>query len=122
VQSVFGPQSRAQLPQVVGLVSTASHPSSAMPLQSANPASHTQLPLLHAWCAPHLIPHPPQFFTSREVSISQPFGSAPSQSAVPAGQTQRPALQVWPFPHNTPQPPQFVGSIAASVSQPVRAF
>jgi hypothetical protein len=38
----FAPQSSAQLPHVFGSASEASQPSSALPLQSAKPGSHTQ--------------------------------------------------------------------------------
>jgi hypothetical protein len=63
-----------------------SQPSLTAALQFANPVLHVieHAPLPH-FAVPLVVsqasPHPPQFFRSLEVSVSQPFDTTPSQSA-----------------------------------------
>src|SRR5579864_5149337 len=83
--------SAPQPPQLLGSTPMlVSQPSTAAPLQSAQPAlqaATVQLPAAPAGTALgrlHAAPQPPQFAASVRMSCSQPLAALPSQSAKPA--------------------------------------
>lgn len=90
-----------QAPQLFGsLCELTSQPSATTPLQSRKPALQVaivQVPLTQAavpLAAVHLIPQPPQLFTSLPTLTSQPFAGLLSQSRKPVKQTTAHVLVV----------------------------
>ena len=109
-----------------------SQPFAALPSQLAKPALHapmTHVPVEHVAPAlgnSHLMPHPPQLFTSLLcVAVSQPFDATPSQSPYPvlhAPTTQLLAEQALTdtlgSAHPFEQPPQWLSSVVSLTQLP----
>ena len=83
-----------RLPHVLqflaSVVRSVSQPSAGSPLQSPLPPGHTVSPhtlFLHhgvpPWVGVQVVPHLPQFWTSRETSFSHPLARSLSQSPNP---------------------------------------
>jgi hypothetical protein len=111
-----GLQPAPQAPQLVrSLVISTSHPSVALPLQSAKPARQTGVPPEHCWFGPTGESQPPQCRVLERGSMQEPpqrvwFGPQPVTHFVPSQAGVA-------LPQEAPQLPQFEGSLAG-VSQP----
>jgi hypothetical protein len=122
---------RVQLPHVVGLARSASHPLAALESQSARPvlqAATAHAPAVQAGvplATTQRVGQLPQWVASEPRSTSQPFAASPSQSAKPAVQVnaQAPAAQdtvAWALgAHAIPQAPQCSALVRVSTSQPL---
>jgi len=125
------PQAVPHSPQFDPLVVTStSHPSGALPLQSAQPERHAasrHVPAAHAptpWANTQADRHAPQCERLRERLVSQPFEGLPSQLPYPALHSpipQRPAVQVGRplgVTHPSPHAPHWVTSVRSDTSHP----
>lgn len=118
-----------QPPQLVRERTLVSQPSSARPLQSAQPVLHDSIwhvpvgQVATAFASVHTLPHEPQLLAVRS-DVSHPSPSIMLQFC--HSPTQPPVLQTPPThiafacarAQVRPQPPQCIRSIAGSVSQP----
>ena len=95
-----------------------SQPSVHSPLQLPKPESQAQTPPAQCACAPHELPHVPQFAPLVERFTSQPVAHERSQSANQPVHTQERLVQIAFDPQLVAQSPQWFGSAARLASQP----